>query len=405
VDAYAIVLAAMLLAGGAVGDKFGQRRVLASGLVLFTAASLLCATAPGSGLLIAGRAIQGVGAALLLPSTLAVVNRVFPGRAEQARALGIWAGVSALALPAGPLLGGLLVQQVDWRAVFWLNLPITLVVLPTAWRLVPPDPRSAGQRRLDPLGTALAGLALTALAYGAIAAGQGVSTRVWISGACCVLLFAGFLVWERFSREPVLPLLRTPAFTGANAIAATMNFVGIGTVFVATLYLQSFLHNGALTAGMLMLPLFVPLALGAPITGRLTARFGPRPPMLGGLLVGACGGVLLLAVRPDSGYRQLLPTLLCLGVGMGLLTAAVVTAALRAGPADRPGLSSGVNNAARQAGGALGTAVFGAMAGQPQNPAVFAAGIRQIGTVIAVLWAAAAVATWFVIPRREADRG
>jgi DHA2 family methylenomycin A resistance protein-like MFS transporter len=405
VDSYAIVLASLLLAGGTLGDRYGHKRIVLTGLLLFGLASLVCGVAPGVPVLIGGRAAQGVGAALLLPGTLAVVTRLFPDRAEQARAVGIWAGVSALALPAGPLIGGALVSGVGWRLVFLVNLPVIAVAVPATVRLVT-ETLDEHAAPLDLPGIALAGAALAATVYAVIAAGHGGATPVVLAAAAlAVATLAGFLLREGYCRYPLLPLplLRSPGFAGANAVAAVMNLVGIGTVFVATLYLQTVQHHPAFVAGCMLLPLFLPLAALAPVTGRLTGRYGPRGPITAGLLVGAAGSVAVAGVRPDSGYLGLLPFLLGLGFGMGLLTAAVVAAAVRAVPANRAGLASGVNNTARQAAGALAIAVYGAVAGSPTDPARFTDRLHLLGLGGAALWLLALPVAWLTI-RPDPDR-
>ncbi|WP_344161931.1 MFS transporter [Nocardiopsis rhodophaea] len=273
------------------GSISGATTVALAGMGLFGVASLLHGLAPGTSTLVGARALEGLAAALLLPSTLAVLNRTFPERAEQARALGVWAGISALALPAGPLLGGVLVTAAGWPAVFLI-----------------------------------------------------------------------------------------------------------------TLYLQGVQHYGPLTAGTMLLPLFIPLAICAPLTGRLAARYGPRPPMLGGLLLGAFGAACLPMIGPNSSYLVLVPVLLGIGLGMGLLTPSVVAAALQAGPSERPGLSSGVNNTARQAAGALGIAVFGAMVREPSAPAGFTSGLHLVGMLSVTLWLIAAVLTLLTVPRLAKPR-
>ncbi|MBB5850547.1 MFS transporter [Amycolatopsis umgeniensis] len=395
VDGYAVVLASLLLAGGTLGDRYGHKRVVLTGLGVFAAASLICGIAPGVATLIGGRALQGLGAAMLLPGTLAVVTRAFPERAEQARAVGVWAGVSALALPAGPLIGGALVSGVGWRAVFLINLPIIALAIPLTARLVT-ETSDEHPRPLDIPGILLATATLATTVY-AVIAGEPL---VLIATA---VTLAGFLWWERRAAEPLLPLnlLRKPAFAGANVVAAAMNLVGIGTIFVATLYLQTVQHRDAFTAGLMLLPLFVPLAALAPVTGRLTGRYGPRPPLTCGLLIGAAGSLSMLGLRPDSGYLRLLPALLGLGIGMGLLTAAVVAAAIRSVPADRAGLASGVNNTARQAAGALAVAGYGAIAGPPADGAAFTSGLHTIGVLGAVTWMAALGLTWLTVSGRE----
>ena len=391
VDGYAVVLASLLLAGGTFGDRYGHKRVVLAGLALFGAASLICGVAPDIGVLIAGRALQGLGAALLLPGTLAVITRAYPGRAEQAQAVGVWAGVSALALPTGPLAGGALVTAFGWRAVFLVNLPIIALAVPATLRVVT-ETVDEHPRRLDVPGMILATVTLAAFVYAVIG-------KAWPVALCAVAALAAFLLWERRARDPLLPvpLLRKPAFAGANLVAAAMNLVGIGTIFVTTLYLQTVQHHDPFTAGAMLLPLFLPLAALAPVTGRLTGRYGPRLPMTGGLLLGIAGSLFLLGLAPSSGYARLLPVLLGLGVGMGLLTAAVVAAAVRAVPDGRAGLASGVNNTARQAAGAIAIAAYGAIAGPPADASRFTGGLHVLGVLGAAAWTVALALTWLAI--------
>ncbi len=404
VDSYAVVLASLLLVAGDVGDRFGHRRVVVTGLGVFAAASMLCATTPVIEMLLAGRAIQGIGAALLLPSTLAVITHVFQNSAERAKAVGVWAGVSALALPAGPLLGGVLVAALGWRTIFWINIPIVALALPATLWLVAKPTAPETRRRLDLPGSALAAITLAALVYTVITVGHaGMGTEAWISAGISLVALVCFLLRERSAKAPMLPLslLRVPAFAGANLVAAAMNLVGIGTVFVTTLYLQSVQHHSPLVAGALMLPLFAPLAALSPITGRLTARYGARLPMTAGLLVGSAGSLTLTRLTPTSPYLALLPVLIGLGIGMGLLTAAVVSAAVGAAPAERAGLASGINNAARQAAGAMGIALYGAVAGNPGQSEIFTDHLHTIGMLACALWIGALAFTWVTVPRPE----
>jgi DHA2 family methylenomycin A resistance protein-like MFS transporter len=378
VDGYAVVLAAFLLTGGALGDVFGHRRVVLAGFALFGAASAVCGLAGAAPWLVAARAGQGLGAALLLPGTLAVITGAYPGRAERARALGIWAGVSALALSAGPVLGGAVVSVAGWRPVFWLNVPVVLAAAVATRRLVPAGERGPG-RRVDVAGVAAAVPALGAGVYAVI--GRSVA-----AGVVAVLALAVFLAVERRSADPMLPLDLARRTLGANFVAAAMNFTGIGAILVLTLYLQGVRHASPLTAGLAVLPLFGPLSVLAPVAGRLTGRFGPRPLMVAGLALGALGMLNLVLLNENSGYPALLPTLLGLGVGMGLLTTAVVTAAVGGIPPGRAGVASGINNTARQTGGALGVAVLGAIVGEPARPGEFLAGLHVAGVVAAALW-------------------
>ncbi|MEU8632384.1 MFS transporter [Amycolatopsis sp. NPDC048633] len=376
VDGYSVVLAALLLTGGALGDVFGHRRVVLAGFAVFAAASAACGLAGAASWLVAARAAQGLGAALLLPGTLAVITNAYPGHAERARALGVWAGVSALALAAGPVLGGAVVSAAGWRPVFWLNVPIVLVAALATRRLVPRGDRAPG-RRVDVAGVVTAAPALGAGVY-AVIGGSVVAAVV------AVVALAAFLAVERRSPDPMLPLDVARRTLGANFVAASMNFAGIGAILVLTLYLQGMRHASPLTAGLEVLPLFGPLSVLAPVAGRLTGRFGPRPLMVAGLALGALGMLNLVRLNGNSGYPDLLPTLLGLGVGMGLLTAAVVTAAVGGIPPGCAGVASGINNTARQAGGALGVAVLGAVVGEPG--AGFLGGLHAAGLIAGALW-------------------
>lgn len=393
VDGYTVVPAAFLLTGGALGDVFGHRRIVLAGFALFGVASAVCGlagTAPG---LVLARAGQGLGAALLLPGTLAVITNAYPAPAERARALGVWAGVSALALAAGPVLGGAVVAAAGWRPVFWLNVPVVLAAAIATARLAPRGERVPG-RRVDVAGVATAALALGAGVY-AVIGGSGVA------GVVAVVALAAFCRVERRSADPMLPrdLLGT---VGPNFVSAAMNFTGIGAILVLTLYLQGVRGFGPLESGLAVLPLFGPLAVLAPLAGRLTARFGPRPLMLPGLALGVLGMLNLVLVRQDSGYPALLPTLLGLGVGMGLLTTAAVTAAVAATPPGRAGVASGVNNTARQTGGALGVAVLGTVVGEPARTATFVTGLHTAGVIAAALWLTAILVTLAGVRTREA---
>jgi DHA2 family methylenomycin A resistance protein-like MFS transporter len=401
VDGYAVPLAALLLVGGSLGDVVGHKRVVLAGLGLFGVASLGCGLAPATGVLVAARLLQGVGAALLLPGTLAIIADTFPDRGEQARAIGIWASVGSAALPAGPLLGGALVQGLSWRAVFLVNVPIVLAAGALAMRVVRDRPPSSGAgRRPDWPGSATAATGLCALVLGIIELGHG-STGV---GATALVVAAAavadFVLVERRSAHPMLPLdlFGQRPFVTANAVAGAMNLGTLGTLFLITLYLQSVQNRGPLEAGVAMLPLFLPLTVLAPYAGGLTSRHGPRLPMVVGLLVSAAGVALLLTASAGSGYPLLLPALLAWGVGLGVLTPAVVAAAISAVPPERSGLASGANNTSRQAGGALGIAAYGAVAGSPNDPAAFVSGLHATAVATAVLWLAAAALTAATTP-------
>lgn len=386
VDGYTVAIASLLLAGGTLGDRLGHKATVLAGLVIFGAASAGCALAAAPAELITARAAQGIGAALLLPGSLAAIADVFPDRAQQAKALGIWAAVSSLALPAGPLLGGFLVSSLGWRAVFWINPP---VVVACAIGVVVWVPRGQSKTvRLDWPGIALATTALAAAVYAVIAAGGGTWTPVTAAAVVALVAGSGFYFAERISAAPLLPpsVFRRREFRVANAAALIMNLTANGTLFVLTRYLQTVLRHEAFTAGLMLLPVFVPMAVLAPVAGRVTARYGPSPALLTGAALSASGLALLLLADPARGYWGVFPALLGLGLGIGTFTAPVVAAAIRAVPPERSGLASGVNNTARQAGTALGVAIFGAAAGSPALTSRFLPAMHLLGAAAALAW-------------------
>jgi DHA2 family methylenomycin A resistance protein-like MFS transporter len=394
VDGYAVALAALLLAAGTTGDLLGHRRTVLAGLVVFGVASLGCAAAPTTGVLVAARVVQGVGAALLLPGTLAIISRAFPGR-EQARAIGAWAAVGSIALPAGPLLGGLLVELFGWRAVFAVNLPVVVVSFAVAARVVRED-RAPSDRRLDVPGLVLGALTLGSTTLAVIDLGHdGWSWTAGVALVVAVLTACGFVAAELRASDPMLPLglFRRPAFTTANAVAGTMNLGTLGTLFVMTSYLQVVQGRSALATGLALFPLFAPLPVLAPLTGRVTSRTGPRRPMAVGLVTSAVGMLLLLRTGTDTSYAVLLPALLLWGIGLGVLTPAVVAAAVASVEPTRAGLATGLNNTARQAGGALGIAAYGAVAGPAQHAASYVGGLHLLAVATAAFYAVSAAAT------------
>src|SRR5512133_961610 len=255
VDGYAVALAALLLASGTIADRRGHKQIVLVGLTVFGIASLGCALAPETAVLIGTRVLQGIGAALLLPGTLAIISRTYPDSAEQARAIGIWAGVGSIALPAGPLLGGLLVQTLGWRWVFAINVPIVAIAGVIAARRIQPDRNQLGEP-LDVTGTVLAALTLATLTFAVIEAGHsGVSSAAVVGLVFAVLAGLGFVAAELRPPAPMLPLglFRRPAFSTANGVAAVMNFGTLGLLFLLTLYLQSIQQHTALLAGVAVL--------------------------------------------------------------------------------------------------------------------------------------------------------
>ncbi len=330
---------------------------------------------------------------MLLPGSVAAIADVFPDRAEQAKALGMWAAVSALALPAGPLLGGVLVRSSGWRSVFWINPPVVVACILGVLLWVK-GTHARGERRLDLGGLVLGTTGLASLVYAVIAAG-GHRTAAIITAVIGILALAAFVMVERRVADPLLPpaVFRVAAFRIANGAALLMNLTSTGLLFLLTRYPQQVQGHTALEAGVMLLPLFVPLAVLSLLAGRLTARYGAQPVMLGAALVAAAGQLCLLLISVKAGYLRLVPALIGVGIGVAMFTAPVVATAIRSVPPERSGIASGVNNTARQAGTALGVAIFGAVAGSPAKAEHFVTAMRDLGIAAAILWLLVAVVT------------
>jgi DHA2 family methylenomycin A resistance protein-like MFS transporter len=306
-----------------------------------------------------------------------------------------------VALPAGPLLGGALITSVGWRSVFLVNVPVVALAFPVAQRIVQ-ESRERSVRTFDLPGLTLGVLFLAVLAFSFIEGGHlGMADPLALGALLLAAVLVMVFVWlERRRPAPMLPLtlFSRPAFSLANGAAATMNLVTLGLLFVVTLYLQAIQHRSPLEAGAALVPLFAPLSVIAPFAGRITARTGPRLPAVGGFVVSAAGIGLLLTLTIRAPYATLLPALLLWGSGLGLLTPAVVAAAMGSVPSPRAGLASAINNTARQAGGAIGIAALGALAGAPAEPASFMAGLHAAALVGLSLYVAAALASAVAMP-------
>lgn len=412
VDGYALALASLMLTSGTAGDRYGHKRVVLAGLAVFGAGSLGCGLAPDVPVLVTARVVQGMGAALLLPGTLAIIGRAFPDPAERARVIGVWAGIGSLALPAGPLLGGALTDGPGWRTIFLINVPIVLLALVCSVAVVRESrdgSRETAAQPLDPPGLLLGGLALFATTFAFIEGGRSGATApdVLAAAVVAVLALVALAMAERRRGDTaMLPpaLLRRPGFGAANTTAGIMNLCTLGTLFVLPLFLQSVQHRSAFQAGLTLLPLFTPLAVCALLGGRITSRVGARVPAAAGLLVAAAGLALLTRTTAHSGLPLLVPAFLLWGLGVGLLTPAVVAAAIAAVPTERSGLASAVNNTARQTGGAIGIAVAGAIAGTPSDEPRFLRCLHTVALGSAALYAATAVLALIALPGTVSPR-
>jgi DHA2 family methylenomycin A resistance protein-like MFS transporter len=364
VDAYTVVFAGLLLSAGSFGDRIGSRRVFNAGLILFTATSAACAAAPSVAALVAARVAQGVGAAMLVPSSLALLRASYRERHERARAVGAWGAVAGVGAASGPVLGGALVALFGWRAVFVVNVPVGALALALTARHLP-KAQQPNAREFDPPGQVLGILALTLVTLGLIEGGA----VGWGSPAALVPLIAfvpaavGFVVVERERREPMLPLslFTSRTFSGASFVGLAINLGFYGQLFAIVLYFQHVRHYSALDTGLALLPEGLFVALSSALSGRVTGRVGPRRPMLVGLCLGAAGFAGLMAAGAHTSYLLLVPALIAAGFGMAFTMPAATAAVIEAAPADRAGIASGVLNAARQAGGAVGVALLGTL--------------------------------------------
>ncbi|MBM6402988.1 MFS transporter [Phycicoccus sp. CSK15P-2] len=366
VTAYALTLAAFILVGGVLGDRYGRRRVFVVGVVWFAAASLLCGLAPTEEVLVLARALQGVGGALLTPASLAVIQAsVTP--ADRARAIGAWSGLSGVATAVGPFLGGWLVDAVSWRWVFLVNAPLAVVLVVVATRHVPDtrDPTATGG--VDWLGAVVGAVALAGTSYALISAGdEGWTLPVVAAGVLGAVAAAAFVVVERRSAHPMLPLsvFSSAQFSAANVVTFIV-YGAFGVVFfLLVIQLQVVLGYGPVAAGVALLPVTGLMLLLSAWSGEVAARIGPPLQMALGPVVCAAGLVLMLRVGRDAGYvGDVLPAVLVFGLGLSVLVAPLTATALGAAPDEHAGLASGVNNAVARTGGLVAVAAVPALAG------------------------------------------
>ncbi|BBA96585.1 putative drug/proton antiporter [Actinacidiphila reveromycinica] len=385
VDGYTLAFASLMLSTGALSDRVGASRAFAAGTAVFTAASVACGLAPDLVLLVAARVVQGGAAAVVLPSSLALVRQAFPDARRRARAIAVWAAGGSVAVALGPVAGGALTTAWSWRAVFFVNLPVGVAALALSARVA----RSA--RRPAPLdlpGQATAVVALAALTYAVIEGGAAGAA----AGAVGALALAGFLVIEARHPHPVVPLglFRNGAAATAIASGAAVTFGFFGGVFVLSLFFQQVRGQSALTAGLMFLPMTLVISVMNVLSGRITNRYGPRVPMLVGQSGAVVGLLVLLPVGAGTPAVLTAVAMVPLSLGAALAVPALTAAAMGAVPAERAGMAAGVLNAGRQVAGALSVAVFGTLVGDGTH---FVAGMRRGLLIAAVLLAGAALAT------------
>lgn len=365
VDSYTLAFAALLLPAGSLGDRYGRHRMLAAGMAIFGGSSLGAALSSTSGQLIAWRAIMGVGAALVMPATMAVLTSVFTNPAERAKALGVWSAMTGLGVAIGPTAGGWLLAHHSWGSIFAVNIPIVVVALVAGWFLVPPS-AAPHRPRFDPLGTLLAVVSLGVLTYTVIDAGTAgwTSTATLVRAAVSVLLLAAFAAWEAYTDHPMvdLALFRNPGFSAATGAVMALFFGLAGMTFALTQILQFVLDYSPLEAGVRALPAALALAVGAPLGGRLAARYGIRAVVTGGLVVAALGLGWFTLASGDSTYPHYLLASVVMSAGIGLTMSPAAQSVVASVPTAKMGVGSALNNTARNLGTVLGVAVVGSIA-------------------------------------------
>ncbi len=401
VDAYSLAFAALLLSAGALSDRRGAKEVFQAGVALFAVASAGCGLAPSTSVLIAARALQGVGAALAVPASLALLQAAYPDQVARRRAFGIWGGVAGVAAAAGPVAGGALVAGLGWRSVFFVNVPIAAVGLALGARhLHAPQRRAHGTDAIGQVVGVVALLALTVALIDAGSAGWGSSVVVGGLGAF-VVFAAAFIAVERASRAPMLPLtlFSSASFSAATAVGLLINLGFYGELFVVSLYLQDVHHLSPLLAGVALLPQMTMAVVGSTVSGRVMARRGPRLPMLVGLVSGAAGlGALGVVAGTHAPYWPLVVPMVAAGFGMAFTMPAATAAVMEAATAERAGLASGTLNAARQVGGVAGVALLGTLVAQRS---AFVGGLRAAMDIAAAAFALGALLSASGIGRPE----
>ena len=415
VTAYALVFAALMITGGKLADLYGRRRIFVVGLAIFTLSSLACGFAPSSGFLIGARAFQGIGAALMNPATLSIITATFPPK-QRGQAIGIWAGVSAMALAIGPLAGGLIVDNINWNWIFFVNVPVGVLGIVVAKFFIDESRDTSHEQSIDLPGLATSAAGLFALSYALIegnAKGWASAEILGLFAAAAVLLVA-FVLLESRQRLPMLDLslFKIGSFVGANIVAMLVSLGMFGVFFFVSLYIQNILGYSPTKAGAAFLPMTILIILFAPIAGKQSDRIGSRWLMGGGMTVLGISLLLYQRVGLHSTFWTLLPAMVLGGVGMAFVMSPMTSAAMGAVPIDKAGVGSGVLNSFRQVGGALGIAVMGAILASyvsvpvntPLGKQQYVDGLHAallVSALIAFAAAAVAVALVRVSPQTE----
>jgi len=400
VNAYTLAFGVLLVTGGRLGDIFGRRRVFLMGVVLFAASSLFIGFSQSSAWLISGRAIQGVGAALMMPATLSIITNAFPPH-ERGKAIGTWAGVSALALAIGPVLGGLLVEHVSWQSIFFINLPVAAGAIAVTLFATRESRDGTVLPTIDVAGIATITVGLTALTLALVEAAHWGWGSPRIIGLF-VVAAAGLIAFVRIEQYVKVPMVdfsffRSRTFLGTNIVAFIVSFAMLGMFFFLTLYMQNILRYSPLEAGIRFLPTTLMVVIVAPIAGRLTDRIGPRPLIVAGLTLVAASLAWQSFLTPTSGFDFLLPGFVLMGIGIALTMSPMSTAAMNAVDQTKAGVASGILSMNRMVGGTLGVAVLGTFIGQTSSRTDFVNSLGEgllIGSFVAL---AGAIIAWKLI--------
>ncbi|MGW7405502.1 MFS transporter [Streptomyces sp. NPDC054833] len=362
IDAYTLVLASLLMLAGSTADRVGRKRVFMAGLIVFSLGSLLCSLAPSLDALIAFRMLQAIGGSMLNPVAMSIITNTFTDPRERARAIGVWGAVVGISMAAGPLVGGLLVESVGWRSIFWVNLPVGLAALLLTLRYVP-ESRAPKARRPDPVGQLLVIALFGSLTYAIIEAPSSGPGTVAPFAAVALVALLGLLRYEPRREEPLIDLrfFRSVPFSGATVIAISAFAALGGFLFLSTLYLQNVRGLDALHAGLWMLPMAVPTFLCAPLSGRLVGSRGPRLPLLIAGLAMTTSGVLFAAFEAETSDATLFAGYVLFGIGFGFVNAPITNTAVSGMPRAQAGVAAAVASTSRQLGQTLGVAVIGAV--------------------------------------------
>ena len=405
-DAYLVTLTAFLLFGGALGDRFGRRKMFVTGLVLFTIASVACAFAPGAGVLAISRAFQGAAGALLVPGSLAIIGSSFHD-VDRGRAIGAWAGLAGIASAVGPFVGGWLIDAFSWRWVFLINLPLAIVAVVITLRHVP-ESRAESQLPLDGLGAVLAAVGLASLCYALIESGHGFGGTEIVSAVVGIGAIAAFLVLESRSSHPMLPLrlFRNRQFSGANATTLAVYGALGGALFMVVLELQIALNYSALEAGASLVPMTLIMFFLSPRSGALAQRIGPRLPMTVGPMVIAVGLLLFTRIGPGEDYwTTVFPAVIVFALGLAGTVAPLTSTVLSSVSDAELGIASGVNNAASRLAGLLSVAVLPSLVHLDTTllPGVLTARVAVALRICAAIAVLGGVIAWLTVGEKPAE--